>query len=77
MAAAVVEHRGAVAAMDGHAVPLVTTRAGQPRGVQPLEDLGIAGVLVQQISDGEVHGRLRNGEISRDTTEYACPEDRL
>jgi hypothetical protein len=58
VAAAEIEDRGAMATMDPHAVALMTARAGQPLGVQPLDQLGVASVLVHQVGDREVHGRL-------------------
>jgi hypothetical protein len=71
MAAAVVQERGAAAAVDGHAVALMAARAGEPVGVQPPDQLGVTGVLVHQVGDREVHGRLRAG-----TVQMKCPEYR-
>jgi len=71
--AAVVEHRGPMAAMHGDPVGLMATWAGQPAGVECLQELGIAGVLVHQLGDREVHGRLRPGDASAVLTEYDNP----
>ena len=70
MAAAVVQDRGA-AAVDGHAVALMAARAGEPVGVQPTDELGVTGVLVHQVGDREVHGRLQAGAVP-----IKCPEYR-
>jgi hypothetical protein len=58
--AAVIEERGAVAAMDTQTVACPAPGTNQPVGVEPMEELGVAGVLVHQLGDGEVHGRLRS-----------------
>src|SRR5262245_21926445 len=57
--AAVVQDRGAVAAVGAQAVPAATPRAGQAVGVQPGDQGVVAGALVHQVGDREVHGRLR------------------
>src|SRR5262249_43858705 len=57
VAAAIVPHRGAVAAVDAHPVGPATARADQPVGMEPLDQLGVAGALVHQVGDREVHGR--------------------
>ena len=36
--------------------PSMAARAGQPVGVQPVDELGVAGLLVHQVGDREVHG---------------------
>jgi hypothetical protein len=59
--APVVEDRGAMAAVDVQAVACPAARAGQAVGVQPGEELGVAGILVHQLGEREVHGRLRCG----------------
>jgi hypothetical protein len=56
MPAAVVEHRRASAALDANPVALAAAREGEPVGVQPLDQLGVAGVRVHQLGDREVHG---------------------
>jgi len=58
VAAAVIPHGRAVAAVDPHPVGLVAARAGQPLGVQPRDQLGVTGVLVHQIDNREVHRHL-------------------
>jgi hypothetical protein len=69
-AAALVEYRGAVATVDDHAALPVAARAAQPPGVQPLDELGVAGTLVHKLSDRQVHGRLLTGKTGWDTPEY-------
>jgi hypothetical protein len=49
VAAAEVQDRWTAAAMDSHTVALVTARAGESVGVQPLDEYGVAGVLIQQL----------------------------
>ena len=62
VAAAVVQDRGAVAAVVGHAVVLQAPGAGQAGGVEPAEDEPVAGLFVHQLVDGEIHrGRLGGG----------------
>ena len=69
---AVVQHRGAVSPVDPQAVAGVTARAGQAVGVEEVDQLLVAGVLVHELGDREVHGRLRRGRGKgkgrRDTT---------
>jgi hypothetical protein len=60
--AAVIEERGAVAAMDTQTIACPAPGASQAVGVEPMHELGVAGVLVHQLGDGEVHGRLRSGQ---------------
>ena len=59
--AAVVEDRGAVAAVDPEAVARAAARAGQALGVEQVDELGVAGVLVHQVGDREVHERGLRG----------------
>jgi hypothetical protein len=63
VAAAEVQDRVAAAAVDDHAVIGMTAGAGEAVGVQPLEELPVAGLLIHQIGDREVHGRLQIGTI--------------
>jgi hypothetical protein len=64
VAAAEVQDRGAAAAMDGHAIVSMATRAGHAVGVQPGDELVIARLFIHQVDDREVHGGLRTG-VSR------------
>jgi hypothetical protein len=59
--AAEVEDRGAVTAVDAQVVARPAPRAGQAAGMEPLDQLGVAGVLIHQVRDGEIHGPLRSG----------------
>jgi hypothetical protein len=55
--AAVVEDRGiGVTAVDVEALAGATPRAGEPLGVEPIEELLAATLLVHQVDDREVHG---------------------
>ena len=46
-----------MAAVDPRALPLFAARASQAVGVEQFDELGVAGVLVQIIDQGEVHGQ--------------------
>jgi hypothetical protein len=63
VAAAEVQDRVAAAAMDDHAIRGVTARASEPLGVEPADEAVVAGLLVHQIDDREVHGCLRTGTM--------------
>ena len=56
-AALEVHHRGAMAAVDPQVLPLAAARAGQAVGVEQVDELGVASVLVQRVDQGEVHGQ--------------------
>src|SRR5262245_4271655 len=56
-AALEVDHRVAMAAVDAEAVGGPAPRAGQAVGVQQLDEPLVAGVLVHQVDQGEVHRR--------------------
>jgi len=54
--AAVIDDRGfGTAAVDVEAVAGVTTGTGEARGVEQSEELQVAGLLVHQVNDREVH----------------------
>jgi hypothetical protein len=53
--AAVVEDRGAVAAMDVEMIVGLAVRAGQAIGVEQGDELVVAGVLVHEVDQREVH----------------------
>ena len=55
VAALVVDHRVAMAAVDAEAVGGAAAGAGQPVGVQQGEQPLVAGVPVHQVDQGEVH----------------------
>jgi hypothetical protein len=57
--AAVVEHRGAMATVDGQALAGAAAWTGQAVGMEELDDPSVAGVFIHQLGDREVHGRLR------------------
>jgi hypothetical protein len=54
--ALVVEHRGAVAAVDAESLALTAAGAGQAAGVEQVDEPGGAGVLVHEVVPGEVQG---------------------
>jgi len=56
-AALVVEDRVAVPAMDAEVVGGPAPRAGQAAGVQQGDEAVVAGLLVHQVDQGEVHRR--------------------
>src|SRR3954447_8080661 len=75
VATSVVEHGGAVAAVDAHPVGLAAAGAGRPIGMEPGEELLVAGVLVHQLGDREVHGRPPpSGRGTR--RQFSPPDDR-
>ena len=59
MAAAIVEDRGAMSPVDVEVILGAAAWAGEPSGVKPGEEFGIAGVVVHQVQDREIHGNLR------------------
>jgi hypothetical protein len=62
---------GAMAAVEPQALPLPAARAHQAAGVEQLDELDVAGILVQIIDQGEVHGQdlhARSGIPLEDTT---------
>ena len=59
VAAAEVQDRVAAPTVDDQAIVVMAAGAGQAVGVQPVDEPGVAGGLVHQVRDGEVHGRLR------------------
>jgi hypothetical protein len=73
VAAAVVEDRGAVPPVDPEAVPAAALGASQAVVVEDIDELLVAGVLVHELGDGEVHGRLRCGESRRRPIRRAYP----
>jgi hypothetical protein len=78
--ATVVKDRGAVAAMDAQAVACPASGTGQAIGVEPVQELGVAGIRVHQLNDGEVHGRLRSSRragFPSITPRIAAPMKRL
>jgi hypothetical protein len=70
--AALEVHQGrAMAAVDPQALPLTAARASQAVRMEQFDEFGVAGVLVQIVEQGEVHGQdLRaTGDIPvEDTT---------
>jgi hypothetical protein len=55
--AAVIEDRLAVGAVDGQ-VAAAAVRAAQPLGVEGLDEEVVAGLLVKQVEQGEVHEQV-------------------
>jgi hypothetical protein len=54
--AAVVEDRGSVGSVDAEMVIGLAARAGQAIGMEQADELVVAGVLVHEVDQGEVHG---------------------
>jgi hypothetical protein len=75
--AAVVEERGAVAAMDAQTVARPAPGAGQAVGVEPTQEHLVAGLLVHQFGEGEVHGRLRSSRGVGSASIPPRPTDRV
>jgi hypothetical protein len=71
---AVVEDRGTVPPVNLQGVAGLTARAGQAVGVEDLDDLLVAGVLVQELGDGEVHGHLRCSDPRCDPDPPSLPD---
>lgn len=61
VATAEVQHRVAAAAMDDHAIGLMAAGAGQAVRVQPVDELGVAGMFIHQVGDRKVHSGLQTG----------------
>jgi hypothetical protein len=55
MPALVVEHGVAMAAMDTEPIAGAAARAGQAVGVEQGDELVVAGALIEQVDDGEIH----------------------
>jgi hypothetical protein len=55
---AIDQDRGAVAAMDLEMVWVATVGAGQAVGMEEADEEFIAGGLIHQVADREIHGRL-------------------
>jgi hypothetical protein len=60
--ASIDQDRGPVAAMDLEAVAIAAVGAGQAVGMEQADEEFIAGRLVHQLADREVHGRLIIGD---------------
>jgi hypothetical protein len=53
----VVQQGGTVAVVDAQSLPLSAGGAGQPIGVEELDEFAVAGVLIHVVVQGEIHGR--------------------
>jgi hypothetical protein len=71
--AAVVEDRGAVPSVNLQGVAGLTARAGEAVGVEDIDELLVAGILVHELGDGEVHGGLRRYHLVRDPDPPSLP----
>ena len=71
--AAVIQDRGAVPPVYPQAVVGPTARAGQAVGVEDVDELLVAGILVHEPGDGEVHGRLPRSDSVRDPDPLSLP----
>jgi hypothetical protein len=72
--ATVVQDRVAGAAVDAEPVATASARAGQAVGVEDRDELLVAGVLVHELGEGEVHGQLRCEEPGRDADPPSLPK---
>jgi hypothetical protein len=70
---AVVEDRGAVPPVNLQGVAGLTARAGQAVGVEDIDELLVAGILVHELGDREVHGGLRCSDLVRDPDPPSLP----
>ena len=73
VAAPEVQDGVAAPTVDDHAVVSMAAGTGQTVGMQPVDELGIAGLFIHQVDDREVHGGLRTGEIRVESPEYPRP----
>jgi len=72
-AALVIDEGVAMAAVDAEAFPFAASRAGEPVGVEEGDELVVAGVLVHQVGQGEVH--RRGSRPLRAVTSIELPAD--
>jgi hypothetical protein len=74
VAAPVVQDRLPVTVMDPQVLPKTARGTGPPIGVEQLDELAVAGVLIQIGDQGEIHGgALRaTGDISLDANAFGC-----
>jgi hypothetical protein len=70
---AVVEDRGAVPPVDLQGVAGLTARAGEAVGVEDIDKPLVAGILVHELGDGEVHGGPRCSHLMRDPDPPSLP----
>ena len=54
--AAIVEDRVAMAAVDPESVAGAAPGAGHPAGMEEVDELSVAGILVEEVGDPQVHG---------------------
>jgi len=73
VAATEVQDRVAAAPVDDHPIVSLAARAGQTAGMQPLYELLVAGALVHQVDDREIHGRLRVRDEGDDVVTPVSP----
>jgi hypothetical protein len=72
--AAVVQDRVTGPAVDPKPVATLAARAGEAVGVEDRDDLLVAGVLVHELGDGEVHGHLRCSDPRCDSDPPSLPD---
>jgi hypothetical protein len=73
VAATEVQDRVAAAPVDDHPIVSLAARAAQAVGMQPLDELLVAGALVHQVDDREIHGRLRVRDDGDDVVTPVSP----
>src|SRR5262249_49682288 len=71
VAAPVIEHRLSGAARDVELI-VVAVGAGQPSRMNPGEQAVVAGLFIQQVTDGEIHGLGSWMRISEQVSRTVC-----
>ena len=74
--AAIGQDRGPVAAMDSEPIAVAAVGAGQAVGMEQLDEEFVAGRLVHQVADREVHGRLLTGAQRLISPDFTLSADR-
>jgi hypothetical protein len=59
--------------VNDQAIVSMAAGAGQAVGMQPVDELGIAGLFIHQVGDREIHGRLRMGAMWVVSPKYPPP----
>jgi hypothetical protein len=74
IATLVVQDRLPVAVVDPQALPLAARGTGQAVGVEQLDEFAVAGILVQIVDQGEVHGGAprATGCVSLKANRFGC-----
>jgi hypothetical protein len=73
VAATEVQDRVAAAPVDDHPIVSLAARVGQAVGMQSQYELLVAGALIQQLDDREIHGRLQVRDDGDDVVTPVSP----